>query len=37
MKGLIVFALAFWLTGCSAMLCNSPIGDNKEAQQAPQG
>ena len=29
MKGLVIVALAFGLVGCTAMLCNSLIGDNK--------
>lgn len=29
MKGLVIVALAFGLIDCTAMLCNSLIGDNK--------
>ena len=29
MKGLVIVVLAFGLISCTAMLCKSPIGDNK--------
>ena len=29
MKGLVIAVLAFGLVGCTSMLCDSLIGDNK--------